>query len=260
MGRDETSATRGRRGRLLGARYGAASVALAALAAALGGVWLLALWPAIAVGVVGCAYATGRPRLLGKVDGRISLASRLLLAPYRAGARATWRLHGRDAAPVAEVVRGLAIGARPAPRILERLGVGAVVDMTCEVAAVATPRGVAYLNVPALDLVAPSAEQLAGAVAFATEHRARGVYVHCVLGRGRSAAVAAACLLAWGEAATIEEAVAMVRRARPDAIFPSDGLAAITRAAAAMRAAPLERSPASAEALAPTAVRSPETA
>jgi protein-tyrosine phosphatase len=41
------------------------------------------------------------------------------------------------------------------------------------------------------------------------------VYIHCAVGHGRSATVAAAVLLARGLAANPREAVALLRRSRP---------------------------------------------
>ena len=61
-----------------------------------------------------------------------------------------------------------------------------------------------------LDVVGEAVAYVRGEVAAGRE-----VLVHCVAGVSRSAAVVAACLLAQGSAASPEEAIALVREARP---------------------------------------------
>src|SRR6185369_13022741 len=90
------------------------------------------------------------------------------------------------------VAAGVYVGRRPRRGEIARLGVAAVLDLTAEAPAPPLPPSVTYANVPILDLVAPSREQLDRAVAFVREHESRGVYVHCALGRSRAPAVAAA--------------------------------------------------------------------
>jgi protein-tyrosine phosphatase len=74
--------------------------------------------------------------------------------------------------------------------------------------------------VPILDLTRPSRAQLEQCVAFIGQHRAVGrVYVHCALGFARSACVAAAYMIAIGEAWSADQAIAIVTSARPGAVM-----------------------------------------
>jgi protein-tyrosine phosphatase len=68
----------------------------------------------------------------------------------------------------------------------------------------------------------------AEAVAFIAEEAAKGrVYVHCKIGYSRSAAVVGAYLLASHEAATVEEAVAQLRKVRPSIIIRPEAMEAL---------------------------------
>jgi protein-tyrosine phosphatase len=73
-----------------------------------------------------------------------------------------------------------------------------------------------YLLIPVLDATPPSQEQLQQGVDHLRRHLAVGrVYIHCALGHGRSATLAAAFLLATRKSSMVEEAVAAVRAKRP---------------------------------------------
>ncbi|HZW07107.1 MAG TPA: dual specificity protein phosphatase family protein, partial [Phycisphaerales bacterium] len=64
------------------------------------------------------------------------------------------------------------------------------------------------------------------------------VYLHCKLGYSRTAAVAGHWLLRSGRVRTADEAVAMLRAARPDMIIRSEALRSIRASAAGMAAPP----------------------
>lgn len=106
---------------------------------------------------------------------------------------------------------------------LERLGVTAVVNLRDEfddaVAEIAPAR---YLYLPVVDDTPPTLEQLLRGVEFIRrELRAGGrVYVHCMLGVGRSATLVAAYLVASGM--TPEHAWSAIRSRRPF-IAPTEG-------------------------------------
>ncbi len=194
--------------------------------------WSLALlWPAASLALVGAAYAWGGPALLGRADGLISLPSRIVLAPYRLGALAFVRLRALFDAPWHAVAPGLLVGrilSRREARALAGEGVVAVLDLTAEFPECPDLLRLPYLNLPVLDLTAPNPATLSRAVRFVETHRRRGpVYVHCALGYGRSACVAAAVLLASGEAGGVAAAVHTVRQARPRAVFTRGVLSAL---------------------------------
>ncbi len=199
------------RGRSLNARadvalrYGLASLFLFGLTA-----WgwpssVLLLWPALALALVAIAYAGAGPGFLGKGDPW----SAWLLAPYRWGAALTARFFTSGQAPYAEFAPGLWLGRRLDAHELQALQCPAVLDLTAEYPA--TPGNHTYLNIPILDLTAPSPEQLAQAVDFLQQHPR--CYVHCSLGLGRSVAVAIAYLMSQGQ--SYEQALQHMTQVRP---------------------------------------------
>ena len=189
-----------------------------ALAVTRGGWWWLSVWPGLSFLIVAAAYAGGGPHWFGKgAGGRFAIWAWLLLGPFILFTWLTWhaaRLLSREPAGH-EVAPGVWVGRRAGPHELPpdtRL----VVDLTCEMWA---PRGVrlagrSYVCSPTLDGTAPVDE----AVHHLLEQVAAApgaVYIHCAQGRGRSAALAAALLIARGAAGDVDEAEAVLRRARP---------------------------------------------
>lgn len=67
---------------------------------------------------------------------------------------------------------------------------------------------------PTLDTAAPEYAAFAEAARWAAAH-AGPVYVHCAAGHGRSAALAAGILVLRGAASTVDEAEALLQKARP---------------------------------------------
>lgn len=195
----------------------AAGGGLTALAAAIGGpAWLL-LWPAAASWTVAAAYLGLGPGVFGKrPDGTVAWPARLLLWPYLSAAWVLWRLHrllgaGRCCDEVAD---GLWLGRRPYHDELPA-GVSLVVDLTSEFA---EPRAVlakaAYRCLPTLDASAPPQRAFLELVREVASWEGC-VYVHCANGRGRSATAVAAVLMARGSADNVEQAMALLKKARP---------------------------------------------
>jgi protein-tyrosine phosphatase len=100
-----------------------------------------------------------------------------------------------------------------------RAGVTAVLDLTAEFSKAEPFREITYRNIQVLDLTAPTSPQLDAMTEFITANVPNGiVYVHCKIGYSRSAAAVAAYLLATGTASDAEQAVSMIRRARPSIV------------------------------------------
>jgi hypothetical protein len=181
------------------------------------GWYLLLLWPAVSFLALAAAYGGLGPRVLGKSPrGRIPPLVVAVLLPYLLLTWMTWhvaRLLSRGQAGH-EVAPGVYVGRRAFVRELPA-GTTLIVDMTCEFP---IPRAVAegreYLCVPTLDGTAPPESALREVLARASGC-AGNVYIHCAQGRGRSAAVAAAILIARGTAGDVDEAEAIMRRVRP---------------------------------------------
>ncbi len=215
------------RRRALALRYAAGAASAAVLAAVLGGTALWLLWPAVSLGMVALAYAAAGPRVFQKgADGRLSIAAAWLLAPYLLGARMNTRLWPGDGRAHAVVRDGVSVGRLP------RDGgeFGGLVDLCAELPRPRCAPGF-YAVLPMLDLVTPAPADLREAAAMVEEGRRHGtVLVCCALGYSRSAAVAAAWLLATGRAADVDDAVAQVARVRPHLVLDAAARASIAAA------------------------------
>jgi len=202
-----------RRRQVMAARYLAGGGATTAIALWIGGTGLWLLWPAVSLLLVAANYAALGPAGFQKdADGRMSLAARVLLAPYLAGAfvnSRSWTRH--DPRPVS-VGGGVWLGRLPSAREAERFA--AVVDLCAELPG--TETNSTWTCIPMLDLVPPQPDQLRDAAASIERGRPGGpVLVCCALGYSRSAATVATWLLTANLANTLSEAIEHVRLARP---------------------------------------------
>lgn len=205
--------TRDRRRLALAARYAAGGALIAGLAWAIGGIGLWLLWPAISLLFVASNYAAlGAEGFQKDTGGRMSLAARLLLAPYLAAAfvnSRSWTWQEREPVAVSE---GVWLGRLPMAR--EAAGFAVVVDLCAELPGADTPP--AWMCTPMLDLVVPAPSQLRAAAANIERGRASGpVLVCCALGYSRSAATVATWLVANRVAPSASAAIERIRRVRP---------------------------------------------
>jgi protein-tyrosine phosphatase len=116
------------------------------------------------------------------------------------------------------VVDDVWIGRLPSWDDLERHGFEAIVDMSAELPVDAADR--TYVNHPVLDLVPAQAETLSAAAATIERLRGSGpVLVCCALGYSRSAAAAAAWLVASGRMPDPETAIARIAAVRPSIVL-----------------------------------------
>src|SRR5262249_38703632 len=107
-------------------------------------------------------------------------------------------------------------------------GVTSVLDLTAEFSEAAPFLKAGYLNLPILDLTAPTRGQLDTAVRFISERIASGVvYVHCKIGYSRTAAMVGAYLLASGQAHDVDDALDILRRTRPSIVVRPEAHAAL---------------------------------
>jgi len=178
--------------------------------------WLLA-WSGLGFCAVAVAYAFQKPRVFGKrLNGTLAWGPCVLLLPYLLLTWLLWYCQMRFSreAVCNEVAPGLWLGRRASLKELPP-GITLVVDLTSEFG---EPHGLrtgrAYICLPTLDNAAPDLEAFGNVVRQAADWEG-GAYIHCALGHGRSALVAAAILMAHGLASSPEAAFARVRQARP---------------------------------------------
>ena len=197
----------------LALRYGLGSAICAALAVNLGGAWLWLLWPCASLLLVALNYALfGAAGFQKHADGSLSSASTWLLAPYLLGAWINSRLWTRQHPQADQVVEGIWLGR--VPTVAEAISFSAVLDLSAELP-VRLP-GKTYRNLPLLDLVAPNSEACRQGAELIEQLRQQGpLLVCCALGYSRSATLVAAWLLHSGRADSVEQAIAMIRAARP---------------------------------------------
>lgn len=175
-------------------------------------------WPALSLFMVAAIYAGIGVEGFQKSEGKHSIASRVLLAPYFAGAWLNSRWWTRRRPSADEIADGVCLGRLPTQREMRAGNFDALLDLTAELPA---PQGEwKYATRPWLDMVAPDAEQLAAAAAHIEQMRGNGrVLVSCALGYSRSACAVAAWLLLTGRAKTAEEALLIIAAHRPQVVL-----------------------------------------
>nr|WP_314527112.1 phosphatase PAP2/dual specificity phosphatase family protein [uncultured Pseudomonas sp.] len=201
----------------LGVRYGVGALALAIFAFVMGGAWLWILWPAVSLALVKANYfVLGAAGFQKRADGQLTPAARWLYAPYLAAAWINSRLWTRKHAQPDLIVDNVWLGRIPTTN--EQEPFKAIVDLCAELPI--NPQGCAYHAIPVLDLIAPSpAECLQAAQAIERLRTSGPLLVCCALGYSRSATAVAAWLLHTGRAATIEDALTIIRTARADVVL-----------------------------------------
>lgn len=208
------------RRRQLALRYALGAVLLSAVAFTWGGTGLWLIWPAVALLLVALNYALlGAEGFQKRQDGRLSPAARWLLAPYLAAAWINSRLWTKNHPQPDLVVDNVWLGRLPTPLELRDSPFVAVLDLCAELSLDSRPLP-AYQSLPVLDLCAPSPEQcLAAAQAIERLHAQGPLLVCCALGYSRSATAIAAWLLHSGRAATVDGAIVLLQRARPQIVL-----------------------------------------
>ncbi len=183
----------------------------------------LLLWPAAALALIAVGYGGAGTAIFLKFEGRLSLCSRIALAPYLLGAYLSYRLHVRTVPPHAEIVPGLWLGRRLSNQEAAQAitaGVAAVLDLTAEFNEASPFLRLPYCNLQTMDLTPLPSRELNRAVSFIQTHIRDGtVFVHCALGYARSAETVIAYLMATGQASNVAEAEAIVRQARPKIVL-----------------------------------------
>lgn len=225
--------------RRVGSKYFAVGLLLTVICVAAWPWGAVLLWPIVAIAIVVAGYFFLGAGIYRKQQGRLPRGTRMLLAPVVAGQYLSWLYYKRHCAPSSAVSPNVWIGRWLTDAEAEdaiRQGVTAVVDL-CDAFCEAAPfLDIDHLQLPVLDLTAPTQAQLLDAVDFIESRSATGVvYVHCKIGYSRSAAVVAAWLLESGRAASAAEAIAHLRAIRPTIVIRPEAQRAIEEFANAAR-------------------------
>ena len=201
----------------LAVRYGLGAIVLLTLGLLLRGGWLWLLWPAVSLGLISANYLViGAPGFQKRTNGRLTPAARWLYAPYLAGAWTNSRLWTRKHPQPDLIVDNVWLGR--VPTTSEQRPFKAIVDLCAELPI--NPQGRAYACVPVLDLITPTADECLKAAHAIERLRMSGpLLVCCALGYSRSATAVAAWLLTTGRAATVDQALAIIRTARATVVL-----------------------------------------
>ena len=186
---------------------------------------LLALWTAIALGLVASAYYKNNGMIFRKRQGgRIPHLMRVLFWPFMLGVQVyNWLVQKRSGDPVIqEIEPGLYLASRLTPMdvdILKKNNIRAIFDATAEFDSFNLSllgEDIEYLNIPILDHAFPDFDSLMQAIRWIDTQRReqRNVVIHCALGRGRSVFVMAAYLLAESPNKNLDEVMAQIQSIR----------------------------------------------
>ncbi|MBN9684761.1 MULTISPECIES: phosphatase domain-containing protein [unclassified Corallococcus] len=217
-----------------------AAALLTFLAQRLHGIGWLLLWPALSFAIVALAYAGVGAGAFGKqTDGRMQPWALVALLPYLLLTWGTWHLARRSSREhvLDEVAPGFLVGRRLLPGELPP-GVTAVLDLTSEFIEPEAIRGACrYVSLPILDASTLPVEQVAP-VLRELAALPGPLYVHCAQGHGRTGMIAAALLVARGDAPDAKTALARVRQARPGVRLSASQERALDALSAALRSPP----------------------
>lgn len=177
--------------------------------------WLLFSWTGLNFIALGTAHLLGSARLYGKrQDGSLAWWSWPLFLPLHVLTHVVWHL-GRNlfrGGKADRITDDLTVGRRLLAGEIES-GFTNYVDLTAEFRAPARARAFPnYLSFPILDAGVPTTSDLRVSLRRLRPGR---TYVHCAQGRGRSGLFAVAMLLNSNAAASVPEALKILKAARP---------------------------------------------
>jgi protein-tyrosine phosphatase len=222
----------------IGWQYVALGACLAVLCALTWPWGAILIWPITAIAIVTIGYFHSGPGIFRKTYGRLPFSAKLILAPVLAGQYVSWLYYKVHCRPWDRVTPNVWIGRWLSDAEAQgavQAGVTAVLDLSDAFSEAAPFLKLKYLHLPVLDLTAPTPEQLNEAVSFMQTNAVDGiVYVHCKIGYSRSAAVVVAWLLSSKQAATVEEAIELLRWKRPTIVVRPEIRTALDQFAASL--------------------------
>ncbi len=198
--------------RRIGSYYATGSLVfllLTVLGTCMSAVYLIFLWPSLALALVAAGYLGAGANVFQKAaDGTISFASLWLLAPYRLCAMINTYAWTRKLVPSVLVCRGVHLGRLP--KRSEQSSFVTVIDLTSELK---KPSDVEldWRSFPTLDLLPVTGTDLEKASEAIENARSSGpILVCCALGFQRSAAAVAFWLLRYGHAKSAADAIRLI--------------------------------------------------
>lgn len=191
------------------------------------------LWPVLSLAVISLGYFKLGPVVYLKQNGQHAIWVKALHYFSFLGHELSRRAYAKQCAPWNRLLPNLLIGRQLKDSEVELLrteAVSAVLDLTAEFSEPPELREIKYLNLPLLDLAAPTDSQLEQALAFIQTHIEKGtVYVHCKIGYSRTAAIAGSYLIQAGHAQSTEAAISKLKNARSSIIIRPEARATIQR-------------------------------
>lgn len=197
-----------------------------------GAIGFLLFWPGLSLILISWAYLGGKASVYRKTDGKIPISSKLIHLFSLFAQKLSLLYYSTKSNVCDEIIPRLLIGRQlsdsEAAELIQKRQITAVLDLTSEFSEAAPflknshPNFITYLNIPILDLTAPTQKELHRIVEFIElhHHKKHGtVYIHCKAGYSRSAAAAGAYLLASKRAANFQEIKYLLRKARPAIII-----------------------------------------
>lgn len=199
--------------------YLLSSLLIATVSIYLGGWWLWLCWLATALLLVSLNYSfIGAVGFQKQANGKFSIPVWLLYAPYILIMWINSRVWTRKNNPVDLVIENIYLGRIPSQATLDQNQFNSIVDFCAELPIVSYQGN--YYLIPVLDMTVPTVEICKQAALTIDQCNQQGkVLVCCALGYSRSAVAIVAWLLWSNKATTIEDAIAMVRKARPDIVI-----------------------------------------
>lgn len=199
------------KGRTIAIRYLLLSTLCLALSWILGGWFWLCSWLGFSALLMTFAYLGFGTNILQKVEGKLSFASWWIFLPLRLLMRLVRFFYLKNIPMYSEVTPSLYLASYPRkPLPLSQMF---VLDLCAEYPRSNKVASSSYASVPMLDLVQPSFEQMNRAVDTLLKDN-NPKLIHCALGLGRTALVAAGYLLVTKQANDVNGAKRILQQAR----------------------------------------------
>lgn len=192
------------------------------------------IWSGISWFLVGLAYFSLGVKVFGKnPKGNMSILSRLFLLPYLLFNSLIWNLRRlllqEDC--YNEIIPRLFVGRRCFAQELPD-NINVIVDLTAEfIEPPGITEGKTYICVPTLDASVPENEAFINLVQNVSSYydQQKTIYIHCALGHGRAAAIAAGFLLSQDLVADVNEALTLLKHKRSVVKLNSEQIAGLQK-------------------------------